>query len=66
MSLGIELLRQQSQIQQIIAQVKRDNPASFAAFKKAGFVVRAEAEMRGVQACELRYVRPFGDQSRMG
>ena len=46
--------------------VKRDSPASFAAFKKAGFVVRAEAEIKGVQSYELGYVRPFGDQSRMG
>ena len=59
-------MMQEPQVRQIIARVKRDNPASFAAFKKAGFVVRAEAEMRGVQACELAYVRPFGDQSRMG
>ena len=57
---------QEPQVEQIIAQVKRDNPASLAAFRKAGFVMRSKAEIQGVQACELRYVRPFGDQSEMG
>jgi L-amino acid N-acyltransferase YncA len=37
-------------VKQIIARVKRDNPTSFAGFKKAGFVVRAEVEIKGVKA----------------
>ncbi len=53
---GCERIMREPQVEQIIAHVKCDNQASFAAFQKAGFAVRAEAEIKGVQACEMRYV----------
>jgi len=43
--VGCDLVMQEPQVQQIIAQVKRDNPASFATFKKAGFAMRKDGKL---------------------
>jgi RimJ/RimL family protein N-acetyltransferase len=47
---GCEHVMRELKVERIIAHVRCDNPASAAAFKKVGFVVRAEVEIKGVKA----------------
>lgn len=42
----------------VIANVRRDNPASEAAFRRAGFAVARECRLRGIDAREMVYTGP--------
>ncbi len=50
-----DLLLGTEPVHRVIAHIRRDNPASVAAFERAGFVLQGYTQFEGVDACKMVY-----------
>lgn len=59
-----ELLLGAEPVHRVIAHIRRDNPASMAAFERAGFVLQRYTQIEGVDACEMIYEGKAGARAQ--
>jgi len=52
---GSDYLLRSEPVQRVVATIRCDNPASRAAFERAGFIVRGNKKVGDVEACEMVY-----------
>lgn len=50
-----DFLLETEPVRRVVAQIRRDNPISVAAFERAGFVLHGHTQIEGVDACEMIY-----------